>query len=146
MKQLVYEINIAAPKEKVWDIMLAPETFKEWTAVSWPGSFYQGKWEQGEKMRFVSDNGSGTLVIIHELTPYKYMGAEHIAILNPGGGEDTTSDLARDWVGSTECYTFRESAGTTDLRIDIGTAPQWEQMFGDGWPNALLKLKEMCER
>jgi uncharacterized protein YndB with AHSA1/START domain len=146
MKKLVFNISINAPKQKVWDTMLQPETYKEWVAASWPGSFYKGKWARGEKISFISDDGSGTLALIQELKPGEFISAVHIAILLAGGIEDTASELAKNWVGITEQYTFKANNGTTELAIEINTKPDWEKMFNDGWPNALKKLKEICER
>jgi uncharacterized protein YndB with AHSA1/START domain len=145
MKTLEFKISIAAPKEKVWDTMLHPDTYKQWTAVSWPDSFYKGKWEKGEKISFISDDGSGTMALIKELKPYEHIVATHIAILNVGGIEDTTTEPAKRWIGNTEEYTFKERNGETDLTLKITTNPDFEKMFNDGWPNALKKLKEICE-
>jgi uncharacterized protein YndB with AHSA1/START domain len=146
MKKLVYKINIEAPKQKVWNTMLQPDSYKKWVASSWPGSFYKGSWEQGEQIRFIGKDGSGTLAQIKDLNLYKNIDAEHIAILLNGVVEDTTSDLARNWVGITEKYTFSETDGKTELTVTINTNPEWEKMFDDGWPNALMKLKELCEQ
>lgn len=146
MKNLEYKIHINAPKQKVWETMVQPETYKEWTNASWPGSYYEGKWEQGEKIKFISKDGSGTLALIEALNPYDYISAKHIAILLKGGKEDYDSDAAKGWVNTLESYTFNENNGATDLTVDIVTNPQWQKMFDDGFPNALKKLKEICER
>lgn len=50
----------------------------------------------------------------------------------------TTEDL--------ESYTFKEKEGRTELIVEIETPPSWENMFNEGWPIALKKLKEICER
>ena len=67
-------------------------------------------------------------------------------MINADGSEDRTSEIARGWIGTTEQYTFKEHDGSTDLIVEIETTPEWEAMFNDGWPNALAKLKEICER
>ncbi len=146
MEKLTFNVNIAAPKEKVWDTMLQPGTYREWVAASWPGSVYKGKWEPGEKISFISENGSGTLALIKELKPYSYIFAEHIAVLKAGGIEDTKSEQAKGWIGTTESYAFTEANGITGLKVEMNTNTAWEKMFNDGWPNALVKLKEICER
>jgi uncharacterized protein YndB with AHSA1/START domain len=146
MKKLVFSIDIDAPKEKVWNLMLAPESYKEWVAASWPGSFYKGNWAKGEKINFVSDDGSGTQAMIKEITPFESISAVHIAILLSGGVEDTTSELAKNWIGIEEQYIFSQTGNKTKLSVNISTQPDWAQMFEEGWPNALKKLKEICER
>ncbi len=146
MKKLEYKISIDAPVKKVWDTMLHPATYQEWTAASWPGSFYKGDWTKGEKIKFISENGSGTLALITELKFYQFLFAEHIAILGAGSIEDSTSEEAKGWIGTTESYRFIEENGVTKLVVEMTANPAWEKMFDDGWPNALKKLKEICER
>ena len=145
MKKLEYSIDINATTEKIWTTMLSPETYAVWTNISWPGSFYQGNWKQGENIRFISENGSGTLAAITQFEPYRYILANHIAVLLPGGAEDRESEMAGSWIGTTESYTFTGKDNTTHLKVEMTVNPHWEKMFNDGWPNALAKLKEICE-
>lgn len=146
MKTLEYQIDINADKQKVWNTMLQRETYEQWTAVSWPGSSYEGEWKQGQAMRFGSPGQGGTYAEFRELTPYEHIHAEHTAVINADGSLDRDSDMAKGWVGTTESYTFTEKNGKTQLKIEMKINPDWEQMFNEGWPPALEKLKELCER
>lgn len=146
MENLEYKVEIAAPAKKVWDTMLQKETYKQWVAKSWPNSYYEGRWEQGEKIKFIGPDGSGTLAEIAELKPYENVLARHVAVLGPGGKEDRTSDVAKGWVGITEAYRFTERNGKTTVTVSIETNPEWKQMFEDGWPTALEELKKLAER
>jgi uncharacterized protein YndB with AHSA1/START domain len=146
MKKISFKTSIAAPKQKVWDTMLQPDTYQEWVSASWPDSSYTGCWQQGEKVRFVSKDGSGTMALIKEFKPFDTIFAEHVAVLKSGGVEDTQSDEAKGWIGTTEQYHFTEVDGNTELNVEMATNPEWEKMFNDGWPAALKKLKEVCER
>ena len=145
MEKLEFKIAIAADKHKVWDTMLQPNTYKEWVAGGWPDSFYKGQWAENEKISFISADGSGTLAHIESIIPYQYICAKHIAILNEGGVVDTESELAKNWIGTTESYTLNENHGDTELIIHIATDEEWKKMFNDGWPGALQKLKQICE-
>ncbi len=146
MKRLEFSTQISAPKKKVWDTMLQPATYKEWVNVSWPGSYYEGKWAKGENLKFLAPKHGGTLATVVEHTPYETILARHIAAINSDGSEDRTSVVAKGWIGTTERYTFTEHNSKTTVTIGIETTPEWEKMFNDGWPNALKKLKEICER
>jgi len=146
MKKLESKIEIAASKQKVWDTMFNPETYKEWVNVSWPGSYYEGNWKQGENLRFISPGQGGTLATLVECRPYEFILAKHIAVINADGTEDRDSEIAKGWIGTTESYTFTENNGKTELKTEMNTSPEWEKMFTDGWPKALAKLKEICER
>ena len=146
MEKLEFSISIACDKQKVWDTMLQPDTYKEWVAASWPDSFYKGHWAENENIRFISEDGSGTLAHIEALVPYTFVSAKHIALLNAGGVEDRESEFAKNWIGITESYTFNSAGESTELTINIETRDEWKKMFTDGWPNALSKLKAMCEQ
>ncbi|MBC7829002.1 MAG: SRPBCC domain-containing protein [Chitinophagaceae bacterium] len=145
MKKLEFKIEIAASRQKVWDTMLDPVTYKKWVEVSWPASSYEGSWKQGENIKFISPSGEGTLATIVELRPYEFILANHIAVIKKDGSDDRDSEIAKGWVGTTESYNFSEKNGKTELKVEINTNPDWEKMFTDGWPDALAKLKEMSE-
>lgn len=147
MKKLEFKTEINAKPDKVWSTMLNADTYREWTNVAWPGSSYVGNWKQGEDIRFVGDgNMGGTMATLLEVRKPEYLNAKHVAVLTPDGKEDRTSEEAKGWIGTTEEYTFTEKNGKTELKVVINTSPAWESMFNDGWPKALNKLKEMCER
>lgn len=149
MKKLEFKTTINAKREKVWDAMLQKDTYREWVGVSWPNSDYKGKWAQGEDIRFIGGgegNEGGTMAHLEEVRKPEYVLAKHIAVINADGTEDRTSETAKGWVGTTEEYTFTEKDGKTEVKVVINTKPDWESMFNEGWPNALKKLKEICER
>src|SRR5437868_4049425 len=137
MEKLEFEIDIAASKQKVWDTMFNPETYKEWVNVSWPGSYYEGTWKQGENLRFISPGQGGTLATLVECRPYEFILAKHIAVINADGSEDRNSDVAKGWIGTTESYAFTGSNGKTELKTWMNTSPEWAKMFTDGWSRAL---------
>ncbi len=154
MENLHFKINIKAPAEKVWNIMLTDETYRQWTDVFSPGSYYEGKWEKGEKIRFLGpdENGNvgGMVSIIAENRPYEFTSIKHLGVIT-NGVEDTTSEEVQSWAGALENYTFTEVDGSTELAVDIiGTGndeadKEMAEMFKDMWPKALEKLKNLCE-
>ena len=145
MKKLKFKTHINASAKKVWDTMLGPESYKKWVQVSWPGSHYVGKWKQGEYIKFLSSSGGGTLAHLIEVIPHEVIAAEHTAVILKDGSYDSTSDVAKGWVGTTETYRFIEKNGKTEVKVEINTNPDWEKMFNDGWPDALKQLKEITE-
>jgi uncharacterized protein YndB with AHSA1/START domain len=147
VKPLHFEITINASPQKVWETMLERETYVQWVNVSWPGSRYHGEWKKGASIRFTgADGGGGTLAEITELQPHSRVAARHIAILLEDGSEDRESEMAKEWIGTTEAYTFTGENGSTKLEVDLATAPEWASMFEEGWPNALKALKALAEK
>lgn len=126
--------------------MIQPDSYKEWVNVAWPGSYYEGKWGLNENVRFISPGQGGTLAKIVEYRPYEYILATHVAVINPDGTEDRDSETAKNWIGTTESYTFHEHDGKTELETEMNTNPEWGEMFADSMPKALSKLKEICEK
>ncbi len=87
-----------------------------------------------------------TFALIEVLKPYDYISAKHIAVLLQDGKEDYDSEVAKGWVDTMESYTFNERNGETDLTVEMIINSEWQKMFDAGWPNALKKLKEICEQ
>jgi hypothetical protein len=146
MKTLFFSTTIHADRQKVWETMLQPETYKLWSGAGWPDSYYEGEWKQDADIRFCGPDQAGTLLHIDAYRPFEYLGGTHTAILLKGGIIDKDSEDAKGWVGTKENYTFIQDGDTTTLKVEIiMTNPAWESMFNEGWPNALKKLKELCE-
>jgi hypothetical protein len=59
---------------------------------------------------------------------------------------DTESDEVKVWALSYENYAFVDMGNETEIKVDLGVPEEWEAMFNESWPKALLKLKEICER
>ncbi len=151
MNTLHFTIDINAPKEKVWEVMLADETYREWTSAFQEGSRYEGSWDKGSKIRFIGPDKEGKIGgmfgRIAENRPYEYISIEY-------GGEivddqeDSTSDHVKQWIGAHENYTFSESDGVTTLAVELEgvESPEMITMFEEAWPKALGKLKAIAER
>jgi uncharacterized protein YndB with AHSA1/START domain len=145
MEKLEYKILISAPVKMVWDTMLNKGTYEQWVAKSWPDSTYDGSWAKGARIKFAGPDGSGTLAEIVDVKVHERILARHIAVLNPGGSEDRTSELAKGWIGIAEEYRFAEQDEKTTVIVTIETNPEWRKMFDDGWPTALKELKRISE-
>ncbi len=151
MAHLQYGIDIKAPKQKVWEIMLGDATYREWTDVFQEGSYYEGSWDKGSKIKFLAPNDgkpSGMSSQIVESRPYEYISIEHLGEVIDGI-EDMTSGHAKQWAGSHENYTFNEIDGITTLTVELdgdGINSEITEMFDGMWPKALQKLKEIIEQ
>ncbi len=131
--------------------MLTQETYREWTSAFEPTSCYEGTWDKGSKMLFISSSsGSGMVSEIAENILHKFISVKHLGEIH-GGVEDTTSEAVKKWAPAYENYTFTEKESGTLLGIDMELASSPEskamvEMFEGLWPKALLILKEICER
>ncbi|HUQ85093.1 MAG TPA: hypothetical protein VM077_02110 [Candidatus Limnocylindrales bacterium] len=151
MAKLHFNIDINAPREKVWDTMLGDVTYREWTSVFNPGgSYFEGDWSEGSKMLFLGPDEKtgkvgGMVSRIEVNKKPEFMSIEHLGVINDGV-EDTTSESVKSWAGAHENYTMTEKDGITTVEVDIDINDEMSKMFEDMWPPALQKLKEIAEK
>jgi uncharacterized protein YndB with AHSA1/START domain len=138
MKKLHYTIIIDAPRELVWDTMLAPDTYRQWTAAFCEGSYYEGSWEKGSTIRFLSPSGEGMRAEIAENRPLEHISILHKAAITPEGEVEFPESAF-------ENYTFRDSGQGTELQVDMDIDEKHEAMFAGLWPRSLALLKALCE-
>jgi hypothetical protein len=145
MQRLHFESTIRAPRPRVWDIMLGTESYRDWTRAFFEGSYYEGAWDQGASIRFLSPDGGGMFARIVENRRHEHILIEHLGILKDGK-EDRDNPYAQAWAGAHEAYTFSEEDGVTTLKIDVDASDDMAAEFSQLWPKALGRLKELCER
>lgn len=149
MQKLHYSILINASKEKVWHAMLDDATYRKWTAVFNPGSYFKGDWSKDSKMLFFGPDPKtgeegGMVSRIAANKKYEYLSIEHLGFIK-NGVEDTTSAEAKEWFPAFENYTFKEKDGKTELLIDMDSLEEYVDMFDKLWPEALQVLKDIAE-
>lgn len=145
MKTLKYSVQLDTSKEAVWFALTEANKFKQWAKAFSDDSHFDGEWKLGSSIRFLDANLGGTKAIIEKYQPCEIIHARHVAIINKDGSEDTESDVAKSWNGTTESYTLHENEKGTLLEIDITTQGVYENMFNEGWERALEFMKEICE-
>lgn len=152
MKKIQFRINIDAPKNKVYDLMLGISnklSYEGWAAVFHPTSTYEGNWNKGSKILFIGTdelgNKFGMVSEIIENIPNKFVSICHKGIIQ-NGQELTTGTDAEKWSGGFENYTFEEKNNNTILIVDLDTPEDYFDYFNETYPKALNKLKEICEK
>lgn len=144
MKRLQFTTTIEAPRERVWDVMLGPETYRIWTSAFAEGSYYEGSWDQGARILFLGPSGEGMVAEIAESRRPEFVSIRHRGMIKDGV-EDTESEAVRSWTPAFENYTFSEKGSGTEVAVEIDTVPEYEEFMTEAWPKALAKLKELCE-
>jgi uncharacterized protein YndB with AHSA1/START domain len=143
-----FQVTIKAPAGKVYQTMLAEETYRQWTAAFCPTSFYEGSWDKGSKILFIGvdkdGNRGGMVSRIRENIPERYVSIEHIGVLQ-NSTEITSGPEVEGWAGAQENYTFTREGSTTLLSVDMDVQKDFHAFFAETWPKALAKLKELCE-
>jgi uncharacterized protein YndB with AHSA1/START domain len=142
---LRFSVTIDAPVAVVWDTMIEQESYKQWTATFDPTSYYEGSWEQGSSIKFLSKDNMGMIGTIAVNKPYQYISIVYEGYIKDNT-LDTESEGSKAMKGAEENYTFA-SVSDTITRLDIETATNTEmaEWIRDLWPKALQTLKELCE-
>ena len=144
MKTLHFAIVIHASRGTVWDTLLAPDTYRLWTAEFAEGSYFEGAWETGARIRFLVPSGHGMVSVIAANRPQEFLSIKHIGYVKDGI-EDTESEMVRAWAPAFENYSLSYAGLSTHLQIDIDVTPEFEEYMTKVWPKALARLKQLCE-
>ena len=144
MKDLDFDIDIAAPVARVWDCMLDPIAYRDWTRAFCEGSYFEGNWAQGSRMRFLDPDGNGMDAVVQENRLHQRLALRLVGSLTEGRptpGSQPGGEPAH------EIYEFSATAGGgTHLAIRL---EGWDDGFADMmaglWPQALQRLKALAE-
>ncbi len=143
MKTLVFHAAIRAPRALVWDTMLADTSYRQWTAPFCEGSYFEGSWQQGSRMRFLSPGGDGMAAVIAESRQPEFLSIKQLGFIRNGveaGPEETPA-----WAPAYENYTFTEVNTGTELVVTVDIPDEYEDYLIKTWPIALDCLRVLCE-
>lgn len=140
-----FTATINAPVPTVWRLMIGPESYKRWASAFAEGSYFEGSWEQGAKIRFLSPpSGDGMVSEIAQNRKEEFISIRHLGFIS-NGVEDTTSESVRAWAPAYENYTFISAPEGTKLVIELDVFSEWEQYMNEAWPKAMALLKQLSE-
>jgi uncharacterized protein YndB with AHSA1/START domain len=148
VEMLHFDITINANVEIVYRTMIHEKHYTEWTSEFNPTSHFKGSWEKGSKILFLGDAPDGSLggmvSRIKENIPFRYISIEHLGMIENGKEVLCGPDVDL-WAGAMENYTFTDQDGKTHLTIEVDTVEKFREYFFNTWPNALQRLKSICE-
>ena len=144
MEKQEFKIAIDAPREKVWDVLWADDTYPAWTAPFSEGSHAIIDWKKGSKVLCLDGKGMGMVSKIDETVPNEFMSFEHLGNVN-NGVEDTESEKVKSWAGAHENYILKDVQGKTELQVELDMNDEYKDYFTTTFPKALQKVKELAE-
>lgn len=143
MKTLTFQILIRAPRSLIWDTMLADASYRQWTVPFCEDSYYEGNWQQGSRMRFLSPSGDGMAAVIAENRRPEFLSIKHLGIIRQG--VESAEDETPSWAPAYENYTFTEAEGGTQLVVTVEIPDEFEDYLIKTWPIALDCLRVLAE-
>ncbi|MBC7949578.1 MAG: SRPBCC domain-containing protein [Chitinophagaceae bacterium] len=145
MERQQFNIEIDAPREKVWNILWGENSYPAWTSVFTEGSRAETDWRKGSKVLFLDGKGQGMVAKIADARPNEFMSFQHLGMVNDGV-EDLDSPKVKEWAGAFENYTLKTVNGKTAVTVDMDLTEEYKDYFIKLWPKALEKLKELSEQ
>lgn len=149
MKRIEKSIEIQATRETVWGAIISDRKYRLWNDVFHEGSYFEGGWQKGDRIRFLSQNEKGeTSGIISEIVASEHL--QFISIVHLGlidkGQEDLTSEKAALWTPGFENYYLEALAeNVTCFRVESEVDDSYFEFFQTAWTAALNLLKKVCE-
>ncbi|RYD82837.1 MAG: SRPBCC domain-containing protein [Sphingobacteriales bacterium] len=144
MKPIEKTIEINAPKERVWDVLIKDELNRQWYAEFMEGSHAVTDWKQGSKVRFLDNDKNGILGRIVENKPYESIVIEYDGEVK-NGQDDLESEAAIAMKGTQEIYKLRSENGKTILDARAEMDENFYDMMAAAWDKAAVKIKELAE-
>lgn len=145
MKVLKFSTDINAPREKVWDILWAEETYNKWVKVFSEDSKTISDWIEGEPITFLDSKGNGMQSKINKMTAPEIMEFQHLRVIKDGKVQSSTPE-SKKWEGALESYNLIEKNGATSLLVKMDSAKEYEDFFNEKFPKALEIVKELAEK
>jgi uncharacterized protein YndB with AHSA1/START domain len=144
LKRLQWSVDIGAPASKVYQMLVGPESYKQWASAFGDGLYFEGLWQTGQRIRFLTSEGHGVISEIAENRPNEFISIRHLGYIADDGVEDTSSEAIRAWAPAYENFTFTTTPQGTKLTVDQDMTEEFESM-PETWPKALEILKALCE-
>lgn len=144
MKDLHFSIDIAAPAARVWDCMFDPIAYRDWTSAFAEGSYYEGVWAAGRRIRFLDPQGFGMEAIVDDCLLHERLSLRLVGEIQDGR---PVPDSPLHQHPARESYAFAPApGGGTRLTVQLQA---WNDGFlaflTDTWPVALQRLKALAE-
>ena len=142
MKAIKKSIEITAPKESVWAVLLEDAYSRDWMSYFSPGTRAETDWIVGHKVVFTDGSDKGLLGHIVEKRPYEYLAIEYDGMI-VNGKEDTESEMSKSMKGATETYSLSDHNGNTVLSVSVDMDEQYHDEMATAWDAALQRISEL---
>ncbi|MGQ3052676.1 MAG: SRPBCC domain-containing protein [Roseateles sp.] len=144
MKDLQFSIGITAPVARVWDCMFDATAYRDWTRPFGEGSYYEGSWQAGRRLRFLDPRGFGMEAVVDENRLHDVLSLRLVGEIRDGR---PVADSPLHQTPAVERYVFSTTPdGGTRVVVHLQS---WDDGFtdflNDSWPRALQRLKALSE-
>lgn len=138
------EINISAPRARVWELLLNADSFAQWSSVFEGGvtPAAEAGWEEGGVVRFSNADGDGVIAEITRMRDGEVVEWKYIGVLAAG---NESRDDNEGWLGLSESFSLADADGGVNFFVRSEHPESYREYFADKWPQAMQKLKTLAE-
>ena len=139
----VIDINttVDASPKAIWNALLDQNNYKQWTAPFTEGSYYEGRIEFGEIIKFYSPAHGYLKSEVVVCIPEYQISFKHLGFYSQ---QDVLE--GEDWKNNRETYTINQEGNTTTLNIYQEMTKKEYEFFAPMWTKALEILKSIAEK
>ena len=144
-KKIKKSIDISAPKEKVWDVLLNDKFSRQWYAEFSEGSHAETDWKVGSKVVYTDNSKGGLVGKVIANKPNEELTVEFTGVVY-NAVENYDSEDAKAMKGALETYKLSGKSGNTNLAIESDMGEEWFEPMSQAWDKALGKIKSLSEK
>jgi len=142
MKTIKKSIEITAPKEQVWAVILEDSYSRDWMSHFCVGTHAVTDWIVGHKVVFENGTGSGISGKIKEKRPYEFLSIVYDGMI-VNGKDDFDSEESKAMKGAVETYELSDHNGNTFLSISSDIGDEYFDEMSNSWDAALQRISEL---
>ncbi len=149
MKRIHLEREFKSSPEHLWEMIVDPDHYRNWTTAFHEGSDFDGQWAKGHKIRFISEDEkglqTGMLSMIEDCTYPSFISIKHIGLVM-NGIEDYDSEETKRWTPAYENYTLRANGnGGCLFELDQDMAEEEVQGFTAMWEKGFDSMQNLID-
>ncbi len=150
MNKISKSIIINASPEVIWETITDPRKYQDWTYVFGGNSYFEGGWNEGDAIHFLTKDEEGNLQgMVAEIAKSRYpafISIRHLGYMADDESADTANESLKSLAPAYENYTLDlMDDGQTKFTVDVDTQEEYMEMFEDAWPKALELVKSISE-
>lgn len=145
METLIFQIEIHASPQKIWEVLWSDTGYRNWSSVFTPGSFAESdNWETGSLVQFLSPKGHGLYALIEEHTPNHSMVFKQLGMVSNKENQPIDAETAI-WCGFHESYQLENRGNVQQLTVTLETLQHTVNYFNTTFPLALERIRDLAQ-